>query len=104
MYHKDYGKKQRQSIGSMEISRSVPSHINTKHDHPKFQMLVEQEQCSRLKSSMPFKRIWPFQIYLSQNGLSQRNSKSKMKMSLKVLDMICLEQEPTIEGHCHYKK
>jgi hypothetical protein len=55
-------------------------------------------QCSKLKSSMPFK------ISLSQNNPSKRNPKLKMKTLFEVLNIICPSQEPTSVGHCHYKK
>ena len=58
-------------------------------------------QCSRLKSSMPFKRDLALQIYLSQNNPLKHNPKLKRKMSLEVLIIICSSQEPTSVGHCH---
>jgi hypothetical protein len=52
----------------------------------------------------PSNVIWPFKIYVSQNNPSKRNPKLKMKMSLEILNIICMSQEPTSVGHCHYKK
>ena len=52
----------------------------------------------------PSNAIWPFKTYLSENNPSKRNPNSKMKTLLEVLNIICPSQEPTSEGHCHYKK
>jgi hypothetical protein len=68
---------------------------------------MEQVQCSRLKPSMPFKRDFgpPKYSYLSQNNPSKRNPKlNKNKTTLEVLNIMCLPQEPTSVGYCHYKK
>ena len=54
-------------------------------------------ECSRLKSSMPFKHDLAL-----QNNSSKRNPILKMKMSLEVLNIICPSQKPTSVGHCHY--
>ena len=63
-------------------------------------------QCSRLKSSMPFKReLAPQNIPLAISNPSKRDPKLEMKTSLGVLDVICPPQKPTsVLGRCHYKK
>ena len=57
----------------------------------------------------PSNVIWPFKIYPSQNNLSKCNPKSKMKMSLEVLNIIFPPQESTsiilhivLEGNMWY--
>ena len=61
-------------------------------------------QCSRLKSSMPFKCDLALSKYTSLNNPSGHDPKLKMRTSLEVLNIICPPQEPTSVGHCHYKK
>ena len=58
-------------------------------------------QCSRLKSSMPFKRNSTLQNIPFSKQPFKRNPKLKMKTSLEVLDIIRLPPEPTSVGHCH---
>jgi hypothetical protein len=41
---------------------------------------------------------------LFQTNPSKRNPKLKMKTSSEVLNIICMPQESTSRGHCHYKK
>ena len=50
------------------------------------------EQCSRLKSSMPFKR----DLVISQNSPSKHNPDLKMKTSLEVLNILCPPQNQQV--------
>jgi hypothetical protein len=52
----------------------------------------------------PSNVIWPFKLHLSQNNPSKCNPILKTKMSLEVLNIICMLEEPTSVGHRHYKK
>ena len=61
-------------------------------------------RCSRLKSSMPFKRDLALQNIPLQNNPSKRNPNLKLKASVEVLNIIYLSQEPTSVGHCDYEK
>ena len=64
----------------------------------------DSRQCSRLRSSMPFKRdLAPQNIPLSKQP-SKRNPKLKMQTSLEVLDIIYPPQKPKSSGQCHYKR
>ena len=59
-------------------------------------------------------KIEVFNAFQMQFGLSKYHSLKttlqnttpnlKMKMSLEVLNIIFSQQEPSSEGHCHYKK
>jgi hypothetical protein len=61
-------------------------------------------QCSIFKSSMPFKCDLALQNIPLSKHPSKRNPKLKMKTSLEALNIICMSQEPTKEGHYQYKK
>ena len=75
------------------------------HEKKGISQHVTHWQCSRLKSSMPFKCDSALQEYTSlKTTLQKRNSKLKRKMSFEVLNMICPSQEPTSKGRCLYKK
>jgi hypothetical protein len=39
-----------------------------------------------------------------KNNPSKCSPELKMKTSLELLNIICMAQEPTSVGHCHYKK
>ena len=48
-------------------------------------------------------KIEVFNALQTQFGPSKHNPKLIIKMSLEVFNIICLPQEPTSVGHCHYK-
>ena len=65
---------------------------------------IHGEQCSRLKTSMPFKRDFGPSKYTSLKKILQNATPNcKMKTSLEVLN-IYPPQESTRIGHFHYKK
>jgi hypothetical protein len=49
-------------------------------------------------------RFGPSKFTSLKTTLQNATPKLKLKMSLEVLNMIYMSQEPTSVGHCHYKK
>ena len=92
------------------LSKEILSQFSTLIIHmPNYERTIFSPKGSmavfRLKSSMPFKLDLGLQNipHLSQNNPSNRNPKLNMKTSVEVLSIICLPQEPSSVGHCHYK-
>ena len=64
----------------------------------------QRDQCSRLKTSLPFKRHLTLQNLRLLKQPFKMQPQFEMNTSLEVLNLIYMSQEPTSVRHCHYKK